>query len=183
MADHDENDLRWQQNWIQRWRLLWKLKIVILNQMYVKKVGKKMSNNHQNNCGIIQMSPFPNQVHYKSRLNPKFYLSIWRFFWKLNKYIITCLVIKKPSRNFLKNLVLIIVIFGSMVVKLINTATFLSLVWPYSIVTGQGLTKGDFFSKRAIHFLHLQISNKKIFQKAILSLKFEFVVYYYWWEI
>ena len=34
--------------------------------------------------------------------------------------------------------------------------------------------KGGFFPKRAIRFLDLQISKKKIFQKTILSLKFKF---------
>ena len=38
------------------------------------------------------------------------------------------------------------------------------------------LHKGGFFSESAFHFLHLQISKKKIFQKTILSLKFEFVI-------
>ena len=38
------------------------------------------------------------------------------------------------------------------------------------------------FSESAIRFLDLQIK-KKIFQKTILSLKFELVVYYYWREI
>ena len=34
------------------------------------------------------------------------------------------------------------------------------------------LSKGDFFSESSIHFLDLQISKKKLFQKTILSLKF-----------
>ena len=32
--------------------------------------------------------------------------------------------------------------------------------------------KGGFFSESPIHFLDLQISKKKLFQKTILSLKF-----------
>ena len=34
--------------------------------------------------------------------------------------------------------------------------------------------KGGFFSESPIHFLDLQISKKKLFQKTILSLKFKF---------
>ena len=46
------------------------------------------------------------------------------------------------------------------------------------------LCKGVFFSESAIRFSNLPIpKKKKIFQKTILSLKFEFVVYYYWREI
>ena len=40
--------------------------------------------------------------------------------------------------------------------------------------------KGGFFSESAIRFSNLQ---NKIFQKTILSLKFEFVVYSFWQEI
>ena len=35
-------------------------------------------------------------------------------------------------------------------------------------------SKGGFFSESSIHFLDLQISKKKIFQKTILNLKFKF---------
>ena len=45
------------------------------------------------------------------------------------------------------------------------------------------VAKGVFFSESAIHFFLSPYLNKKIFQKTILSLKFEFVVYYYWREI
>ena len=37
-----------------------------------------------------------------------------------------------------------------------------------------GFSKGGFFLESAFHFFHLQISKKKIFQKAALSLKFKF---------
>ena len=37
-----------------------------------------------------------------------------------------------------------------------------------------GVAKGGFFSESAIRFSNLQISKKKKFQKAILSLKFKF---------
>ena len=45
------------------------------------------------------------------------------------------------------------------------------------------ITKGCFFSESAIRFSNLPIFKIKIFQKTILSLKFEFVVYCYWQEI
>ena len=38
--------------------------------------------------------------------------------------------------------------------------------------------KGGFFSESLIHFLDLQISKKKLFQKTILSLKFKLPTYY-----
>ena len=38
--------------------------------------------------------------------------------------------------------------------------------------------KGGFFSESSIHFLDLQISKKKLFQKTILSLKFKFPANY-----
>ena len=44
-------------------------------------------------------------------------------------------------------------------------------------------TKDGFYSESAICFSNLPISKIKIFQKTIMSLKFEFVVYYYWQEI
>ena len=44
-------------------------------------------------------------------------------------------------------------------------------------------TKGGFLSESVIRFSNLQISKMKIFQKTILSLKFEFVVYWHWREI
>ena len=43
--------------------------------------------------------------------------------------------------------------------------------------------KGGFFSESAIRFSNIPISKIEIFQKTILSLKFEFVVYCYWREI
>ena len=39
------------------------------------------------------------------------------------------------------------------------------------------------FFRKCDFFSNLQISRRKIFRKTILSLKFEFVVYYYWREI
>ena len=43
-----------------------------------------------------------------------------------------------------------------------------------------GDAKGSFYSESVIRFSNLQ---KNMFQITILSLKFEFVVYYYWREI
>ena len=39
--------------------------------------------------------------------------------------------------------------------------------------------KGGFFSESAMYFSNLPISQRKIFHKTVLSLKFEFVVYNY----
>jgi hypothetical protein len=59
------------------------------------------------------------------------------------------------------------------------------------------IAKGDFSSESAIRFSNLQIFKIKIFQKTILSLKFEFVIggkskfqvqdsfleYFYFWRL
>jgi len=43
--------------------------------------------------------------------------------------------------------------------------------------------KGGFYSESAIRFFRSPNLQNKIFRKTILSLKFEFVVYCFWWEI
>ena len=56
--------------------------------------------------------------------------------------------------------------------------SILSLTKQYGITLTEDYwskhTKGGFFSESAMRFLDLQISKKKIFRKAILSLKFKF---------